>query len=507
MCRAEASDSFAFDLYPATAKFEYCSMRDLPAREVRRERIIQSAESLRPIDNYFQHNFCKKMSKFNIKSKGIIVLVEFSVRNFRSIAEEVTLSMVKASGNELQETNTFVPSTKKKRQLELLRTSTIYGPNAAGKSNIIKALDTMQTLIVQSHIITQRGDKLPITPFMLDEKYKHEPSTFELIFIQDGVQYQYGFSADENVVYEEWLYAFPEGRAQKWFIRSYDSHRQKISMEYGSKFTGSKKLWESATRNNALYLSTALHLNSIQLQPVYDWFKQKLRVLSSPSEIWHPGFTYSLYEDEAQKQKVLDFLKVADLDIADLDIEEKPFDPEVLPEDMPSELREKIVDDLKNKKMKRAYSIHKDLQGNEVRFNIDRDESDGTKKFISFIGPWIDTLQNGYVLIIDELHDNFHPLMVRFLIGLFHDNKTNPKNAQLLFTSHETSLLSQKIFRRDQVWFCEKKNKATKLFSLVEFKPRKNVTDIEKAYLSGRYGALPFFTSIGLAMGVFDGAK
>jgi hypothetical protein len=143
---------------------------------------------------------------------------------------------------------------------------------------------------------------------------------------------------------------------------------------------------------------------------------------------------------------------------------------------------------------------HKDSAGNSVALDL-KEESDGTQKLFAFIGPWLDSLEKGHVLLIDELHDNFHPLMVKFLVDLFHNTATNKTNAQLIFTTHETSILSQDVFRRDQIWFCEKQNKATVLYSLVEFKPRKGVTDLEKAYLSGRYGALPYFKDITLEMG------
>jgi Predicted ATPases len=127
-----------------------------------------------------------------------------------------------------------------------------------------------------------------------------------------------------------------------------------------------------------------------------------------------------------------------------------------------------------------------------IPFILD-DESTGTQKLFAFAGPWLDTLKNGYVLFVDELHDNLHPKLVQYLVELFHDAKTNPRNAQLFFTTHETSILNQSVFRRDQVWFCEKDERsATQLFPLTDFSPRKNRDNLEAAYLSGRYGAVPF---------------
>ena len=155
-------------------------------------------------------------------------------------------------------------------------------------------------------------------------------------------------------------------------------------------------------------------------------------------------------------------------------------------------LRKIIADDFKDKQIVNIQTVHQGSDGKQVLFDLD-DESDGTRKLFAFAGPWIDALANGLVLFIDELHDNLHPRLVQFLVQLFHDEKTNPHNAQLIFTTHETSILNQEVFRRDQVWFCEKAaDQATKLYPLTDFSPRKGRENLELAYLSGRYGALPY---------------
>jgi len=205
--------------------------------------------------------------------------------------------------------------------------------------------------------------------------------------------------------------------------------------------------------------------------------------------------------DDNYKNKILKFLKTADMDIEDIEVEKEDFDPSKLPEDMPAEIREDIIKEMKGKEViKEAKFYHLDNFGKKVSLDFD-DESDGTQKLFSFIGPWIDSLENGNVLLIDELHDNFHPLMVKFMVDMFHNKDMNKSDAQLIFTTHETSVLNQDTFRRDQIWFCEKKNRATTLYPLTDFSPRKGVEDLEKGYLSGRYGALPFFQDISMAMG------
>lgn len=426
------------------------------------------------------------------------MLIEFKVKNYRSIKEEQILSMVKSNAKELEDTNTFT-TPEKKKPIKLLSSATIYGPNASGKSNLLKAMKTMQRLVLDSDSKIKRGKKLPITPFLLDNDTKEKPTEFEIIFVSKEVRYQYGFILNNELILEEWLYSFPEGPSQTWFEREYKEDKT-TNWYFGSKFVGNKKIWSESTRENALFLSTAIQLNSEQLKPVYDWFNEDFHVLESTARL-DPDFTYELYGQEKYKTLINKFLNVADLDIEELKIIEEEFDPSKLPDEIPDTLRNKIAEDLKDKKLLDVASVHKSIQGEDIYFDFD-EESDGTRKFLAFLGPWIDTLENGYVLVVDELHDNFHPLMVRFLIELFHSKETNKKNAQLIFTSHETSVMTQEIFRRDQIWFCEKKNKATELFSLAEFKPRKGVTDIEKSYFSGRYGALPYFKSIEHAMGV-----
>ena len=349
----------------------------------------------------------------------------------------------------------------------------------------------MQEIVVFSASKYQRGDKLPVKPFLFDTASKNEPTEFEVYFISEGVRYQYGFAATEDRIVEEWLYASPKSRAQSWFARALkkDTVEDVYEWQFGDKFTGKKQLWQESTRDNALFLSTAVHLNSDQLKPVFDWFDKTLRITGVGG--WDPKFTMKLCQEEGYKKDVLAFLHTADMDIADIEIEEKRDGIEKLTG----------TGSWHNYFYPQTVKMwHNDNDGNKVALDL-KDESDGTQKLFAFIGPWLDSLEKGHVLLIDELHDNFHPLMVKFLVELFHSNETNKSNAQLVFTTHETSILSQDVFRRDQIWFCEKENKATTLYSLVEFKPRKGVTDLEKGYLSGRYGALPFFKSIALTMG------
>ncbi len=420
------------------------------------------------------------------------MLIEFNVSNFLSIREQASLSMVATKGPELANENTFL--TDISAVPYLLRSSAIYGANAAGKSNFIKALQLMRGLVLQSSIKVQANEKLPITPFLLDEESSLEPTEFEVTFINQGVRYQYGFSATVERITEEWLLAYPSGKAQRWIERRYD--KESCSYQWGGmgNLTGKKELWKEATRSNALFLSTAMQLNNQQLQPVFSWFANKLHIVGFG--LWSQSFTKNFCKNENIKKQITGFLKAADVNIDDIELEEKKINLQNLPDDMPEELRRHLEEEFKLQ----VKTIHTLKTGRKVFFDLN-DESDGTQKIFALSGPWLDTLENGYILIIDELHDNLHPLMVKFLVSLFHNTETNPKNAQLIFTTHDTSILNQEVFRRDQIWFCEKDiHQATTIYPLTDFSPRKGVENLERGYLSGRYGALPYLTSIKVVM-------
>ncbi len=417
------------------------------------------------------------------------MLVEFSVTNFKSIKSKQTFSMTKAKGVELEESNSF--KSEGMSNLALLRSAAIYGPNAAGKSNFIEAMRTMAYIVTESASELQRGDKLPVEPFKLDPQTRDSAAEFEVVFISKGIRYQYGFASTKNRITEEWLIAFPKGRAQHWFARLLNNKKEGYQWEMGNALQGKKQLWIESTRSNALFLATAVQLNSKQLQPVYDWFDTILRTTTVTG--WTPGFTASLCGDPENKEKVLNLLKAADIDIQDISLKKKMFDENDIPDDLPEEVKAKISKNMEGKEiLDELHMMHEDSRGALIAFDFD-EESDGTRKLFSFAGPWLDTLKHGSVLFVDELHDNLHPRLVQFLVELFHNNETNPNNAQLVFTTHETTILNQDVFRRDQIWFCEKgDDHATSVFPLTDFSPRKGRENLELSYLAGRYGAVPY---------------
>lgn len=422
------------------------------------------------------------------------MLIQFSVENYRSILGRQTLSMAASKYfKELEPLNTFdvggVESVPR-----LLRSSVIYGPNASGKSTLVNALDFMRDCVINSAKESQANEEIPVESFKLTATARASDSEFEVAFIEENVRYQYGFRCNKQRVTEEWLFAYPEGRAQKWFQRIFDPMSSKDEYRFSVTFLGGRKRqgWKEQTRPNALFLSTALQFNNEQLKPVLNWFQKRLRVIEA-RKFLTPNFTMTRCRDEAQKRRVLEFLNSADLSISDIHIDTRVFSPDILPKDMPVTLRDEISQDMAGKEMMKATFLHEDIETHEpIEFSPD-EESDGTRALFAFAGPWLDVLENERVLVVDELDTSLHPLIVHYLVKLL---QHQGRKAQIIFTTHDTTILSQKILRRDQIWFMEKDEKnSTQLYPLSDFSPRDNEA-FERGYLNGRYGGIPFLKDL-----------
>lgn len=415
------------------------------------------------------------------------MLVDFRVKNFRSIKKEQTLSMIASLEKEFEATHLI---SLNHNEFSLLKSTVIYGANASGKSNLLKALKTMQGIVLKS-AQGQRGDSFPIEIFLFDRSF-NEPTEFEISFINKEIRYQYGFSLTKEQILNEWLFAYPNEKEQKWFVREYDKTTKDYKWEFGDVFTVSedaKQVLKEATRDNALFLSLAVQLNNTQLQSVFDWFRKKLKIAGVDG--WNSEFTEELCEDKNFKERILKFLNQVDFDIRDVEIKKEEVNLTHFPREMPQEVKKAIMEDMKKEgaQVCSVQAFHSE-QNSEILIPLDLDnESDGTQRFFALIGPWVDSLEKGNVLVIDELHSKFHPLISRFLIELFHEK--NSSRAQLIFTTHDTSILNQDILRQDQIWLCEKRNQETLLYPLSDFDLSDRVDiDLQKWYLSGRFGGL-----------------
>jgi AAA15 family ATPase/GTPase len=419
------------------------------------------------------------------------MLLEFSVKNFRSIKEKQTLSLVADKGKELLEKNTF--QTGLKNIPRAVHSAVIYGPNAAGKSNFILAMEFVEETVLSSAKAKQEGEPFRVKPFLFDANTEKEPSEFEIHFMQADIRYQYGFTVSPRMVVNEWLSVYPKGRPQVWFERKYNVEKEKHDWIFGSFFKGNREMIANATRKNALFLSTAIQLNNEQLKPVYDWFEKTLVVFDVGfGEVLGDEYTKEICEEN--KDAVKAFLAAADLSILDIKLEREAISPErfKFASDFPSEIKEMMMKSMQT----RVKVAHRKTLSSEPVFLDLQEESDGTRKLFALAAPWLNILSQGRVVFVDELNSSLHPLMVRHLIELVNTPALNKSGAQLIFTTHDTSLLDADIFRRDQVWFVEKdKENSTHLYPLTEFSPRQGEA-LGKGYLKGRYGALPFIGEI-----------
>lgn len=423
------------------------------------------------------------------------MLIQFSVENYRSILDRQTLSMAASNYfKELHELNTF-PADTTEDIPRLLRSTVIYGPNASGKSTMVNALRFMRHMVINSAKESQAGEEIDVEPYKLTPASRNGDSEFEITLVEEGIRYQYGFRCNRRRVTEEWLYAYPEGRTQRWFQRAYDVDSGKDDYRFVSTFLGGRKRddWKGQTRPNALFLSTALQLNNEQFKPILAWFQKRLRVVNPFLGLFGRNYTTTLCRDESKKNQILGFLNSADLTIADIRIKSQPFTRETLPKDMPLNMQEEISREMTGKELTDVKFLHEDAETHElIEFDED-EESDGTRALFGFAGPWLDVMENERVLVVDEIDTSLHPLIVHQLVKLFHQQSCK---AQLIFTTHDTTLLSQKILRRDQVWFIEKDGgKSAQLYPLSDFSPRENEA-IEKGYLNGRYGGIPFLKDL-----------
>jgi len=423
------------------------------------------------------------------------MLIEFKVGNFRSFKDIVTLSMVASPDKEHIETNTVELNKK----LKLLRSTVIYGANASGKSNLFKAMAFMRYFALNSSKETQVTDQIDVERFRLSTAVESEPSSFEVTFLIDNTRYRYGFQIDENKVHNEWLFYVPSTREAVLFTR--ENGKTKL----GGDFKEGKGL-ESKTRDNALFLSVAAQFNGEIAIKVLKWI-QNFKIISGLELRDHEAFTVFKMDDKKFMEFSTKFLKVADLGIKEFMKEEKPMSIDDFPRSIPKKLEKKIMSMIETGAMSvEINTLHQKFDESnkplsDEHFSLNKHESAGTRAFFSLSAPIYDTLKNDGVLVVDELTSQLHPLLTRAIIEAFHNYKHPGGNAvqsraQLIFASHDTSILTNQLFRRDQVWFTQKDDYgATELYSLEEYRIRKDAS-FNKDYMMGKYKGVPYIGNI-----------
>ena len=418
------------------------------------------------------------------------MLIEFSVGNYRSFKDVVTLSMVAADeaadNDELDKNNVF----KVNQNFSLLKSAAIYGANASGKSNLILALYFMQSFVINSSKL-QITDKIDLEKFRLSSETEDKPSLFKIVFYLDNKTYEYSFEVTQERVISEGLSCTPKTRKTNIFSREKDKIKYSKSLMKG-------KDVKDLTKKNTLFLSIAAQFNDPLAGKILLWFSRLKIISGSQLENLRQLSIDYLSREQNLKNEIVSLIKKLDLSIKDMSIEvgRKPLDN--FHKDIPDTVYNSIE----------TYHEKYDLEGKVIgleSFQLNKHESRGTQKLFALLAPILSVLKASEVLIIDELDSLLHPLMAIAIIGLFNSQQTNPKNAQLIFATHDVNLLSNQLFRRDQIWFTEKnRQEATDLYSLVEFDIDNNAS-FEQDYIQGRYGAIPFIGDLSKVIGDYYG--
>ena len=391
------------------------------------------------------------------------MILEFCVNNYLSIKDDLKISFVGTTLKEnLPEPNDMVAVSD--MGLSLVRSAVIYGANASGKTNLLKAVAFYKEFIMDSFKNSQAGEAIPVENFRLNAATVNEPTMMEATFINGDFIYRYGFEVDSKAVRAEWLYQRANKKRAKEIEVFY--REEETTTVHAKNQLIQELISKKMVRDNALLLSTAAQFNEMTAVNILQWLGDtRILFCSEDKKLWEQAIRH--LDDATLRQRITNFAKYADLGIESI-----------------------------TKVDNRIVSNHRQfdndgMETNNVVFSFSGNESEGTIKYFSLSYPIIDALDHGKRLIIDELDSKLHPLLIRKIITLFNSAETNPKGAQLLFTTHDTFLLSAGLFRRDQVWFTQKDSfGATETYSLAEYKVRSG-SPFEKDYLQGKYGATP----------------
>jgi AAA15 family ATPase/GTPase len=397
------------------------------------------------------------------------MLLEFSVSNFRSIKDMQTLSFLATAMNEHEKTNTFQATDK----IRLLKSTCIYGANDSGKSNLVKAMWTMISFTQVSFEYRKKLDEY-IKPFKLNTETRNEGSFFQIMFIIDGKTYRYGFVYLKGKIISEWLFGTANKNEVEFFTR--DGKNIFINKERFKEGNG----LESKTREDNLFLNVVFEFNGRIAEIIKKYFAKIMIVPHSDrflEEIALLEYSYNVVQNNTKKHKLLEILKMADSDIYDVSLVEK-----------------------NEGNMSQIISQRKlfDNKGEEVgleNFVFDEVESEGTKKMFNYAGIFVNLLESGGTIVIDEFDARFHTSLTKAIVKLFNSEKN--KSAQLCFVTHDTNLLDNDLLRRDQIYFAEKNQRGeTSIYSLNEIKGVRNDSSLEKDYIKGKYGAVPFIRNL-----------
>ena len=425
------------------------------------------------------------------------MLLEYNFKNYKSFKDFNSLSMIGVKSFKEHEPDNIIRQEKEK----ILKTAVVYGNNASGKSNLVKGLQSMKKMVKDSFrdALLEKDSSFQTEKFLLNTETENSASHFEVIFIYEETKYKYGFEVDEKSnILKEWLY-YTTTKETPLFIRENNKYKiNKTSFKEGINL-------EKKTRENVLFLSLVAQFNGNISNKIIEWFNN-VNFISGIYDKRYGLYTINKLKNDTNFNKWLSLI-LNHLEISNITIEEVDLNEEELENIADKTNDEKFINfinslnKLKGNKTKKVQisTWHKKYDNNNllidtIPFDFEKQESEGTKKFINLLGPWYDTLKNGKVLVVDELDSRLHTQLTKNLIELFH--KYNKNSAQLLFTSHDVNLLDKDLLRRDQIWFVEKDQfGASQLYSLADFKTEsvRKTSSFSKNYLNGKYGATSYF--------------
>jgi len=426
------------------------------------------------------------------------MIIQFSVSNYRCFRGLQTLNLTATGDKSLQDNciDAVLPGLSGKRWLKGVG---IYGANASGKSTVLDALHGLTRLVLRSAKVTDAKEPVRhIEPFALCPDNPTPPTAFGLVFVADGLRYEYRVAATRERIWHESLRAFPSAREQVWYSRDWDPAETAYvwTPERPTGFRRDPQL-EGYTLPNMLFLSKAVANNREELDPVYRWFKERLRFLGLGAQR-HVSMDFTLKQVDEQGEhfaRIVELLRHADIGVSGAGTIDSPTDEgdsENYINRLPKGLREALRS---SRRWLRPELTHTGAGVSDLSLPWQA-ESAGTHRLFALAGPWLDILSKGQVVCVDELETSMHPLMARELLRMFMCPKANSKGAQLIFTTHNPLLLDTTLIRRDQVWFTDKDDAgAAHLYPLTDYSPRKGES-LVRGYMSGRYGAVPFIQTL-----------
>jgi AAA15 family ATPase/GTPase len=423
------------------------------------------------------------------------MVAEFSVENFKSFKARQTFSLVAAKNKELLSENTFEVT----KDVRLLRSAVIYGANASGKSNFFEALSFFLNFAVNSGPSQQVGDNIDVHPFAFSKQTADEPSSFELLFFLENrenregklIRYRYGFTVNHDKVYKEYLFAILNVQEVELFTR------EEQAIECSSKHFDEGNQAIKLTRKNASLLSVCALINGEQAREIVLFFQNLSTGLDN-----RKAQTLSKVDDPKYRERIVDFLRCADIQILDVNSKDIPYSYRVRTSSGAIETRQRM--------QKKVSYRHAFYDQEEVVSSVEFDEEDeslGTRKLFQSAALLLESLDNGFPVFIDEFDSSLHPLILESILKLFNSPKTNTGNGQLVISCHAVHIMRKDILRRDQIWLCEKDPYgATELYSLVEYvepdthESVRNDATFNKNYLKGKYGGIPYINEINMQL-------